>query len=243
MNKDVFHAISMLDDDLIAEAGNAVRRVKKIKLSKIAAIAAAAIMLLGITAFATTIILSSRSGHSYNIPTYNSVPNAEILQRDIGFVPNIPAAFSNGYRFRSGHITQNEDYAEDGSIFEQFKGVSCIYKKGKQEITLHADTALAGIQIKNANKTDTYKGVELQYCAYTNKLVPPGYTMTEQDKADEKSGRLVFSYGNPEVALTHVQLLAWEYNGVNYELNAADSELSFEDFTAMAKEIIDTQQK
>ncbi len=67
--------------------------------------------------------------------------------------------------------------------------------------------------------------------------------MTEQDKADEKSGRLVFSYGNPEVALTHVQLLAWEYNGVNYELNAADSELSFEDFTAMAKEIIDTQQK
>lgn len=95
MNKDVFYAISMLDDDLIAEAGNAVRRVKKIKLSKIAAIAAAAIMLLGITAFATTIILSSRSGHSYNIPTYNSVPNAEILQRDIGLC-RIFQRFSNG---------------------------------------------------------------------------------------------------------------------------------------------------
>lgn len=243
MNKNIFHAISMLDDDLIAQAGNAARKVKRIKLSKIVAAAAAAIMLLGITAFAATIIISSRSGHSYNIPTYSSVPSAETLQRDIGFAPNIPAAFSNGYRFQSGHITQNEDYAEDGSIFEQFKGVSCTYKKGKQQITLHADTALAGIQIKDADKKDTYKGIELQYCAYTNKLVPPEYTMTEQDKADEKSGRLVFSYGNPEVEFTHVQLLAWEHNGVNYEVNAADSELSFEDFTAMAKEIINMQQQ
>ena len=43
--------------------------------------------------------------------------------------------------------------------------------------------------------------------------------------------------------ISEVQLLAWEYNGVNYELNVIDSSMTSEDLIEMAKEIINTQEK
>ena len=70
MSKDVFHAISLIDGDLIKEAENAARKVRRSKFSKMVAVAVVAVMLLGFTAFAATIILSGRGGHSYNIPSY-----------------------------------------------------------------------------------------------------------------------------------------------------------------------------
>ena len=243
MSKDVFHAISLIDGDLIKEAENAARKVRRSKFSKMVAVAVVAVMLLGFTAFATTIILSGRGGHSYNIPSYYAVPDAQTLQSDIGFAPNVVEKFSNGYSFKSGHIVDNEDYAQDGSVFERYKGLACVYAKENQEVHFHADMAIAGVQIKNTDKKEIYKGSELLYCAYTNKLVPPDYKMTEQDKKDEKSGKFVFSWGSPEVKISEVQLLAWEYNGVNYELNVIDSSMTSEDLIEMAKEIINTQEK
>lgn len=239
--RDLFYIISSIDDDLIAEAAHSKRRTRRFRVGRIAAIAAAAALVLCMSAYAATILLSGRSGHSSNIPTYISVPNAQTLRQDIGFVPNIAEKFSNGYGFKSGHISDNEDYGPGGSIYEHYKSLSCVYARDGLEIYLHADQARAGLQLKGAETADTYKGSSLFYYSYTNKIVPPDYQMTEQDKMDEASGRLVFTYGGIETEINRVQGVAWQYAGVNYELIAIDNPLPKEDLTQMAKEIIDIQ--
>ena len=91
--KDLFYIISSIDDDLIAEAAYSKRRTRRFRVGRIAAIAAAAALVLCMSAYAETILLSGRSGHSSNIPTYTSVPDAQTLRQDIGFVPNIAEKF------------------------------------------------------------------------------------------------------------------------------------------------------
>ena len=71
MNRnDIFETISLIDDELIAEASDSVKRVRRIKIRKIIVIAATIIMLLGVTVWAANIILGGRGGHSSNIPSY-----------------------------------------------------------------------------------------------------------------------------------------------------------------------------
>lgn len=239
--KDIFHTIGMINDDLIVQAGNATGRVRHAGLSKVAAIAVAAMMLLGATAFAAVILLSGRGGHSYNIPTYYTVPSQQILTEDVGFGIKIMDRFTNGYCFKAGYIAENEDYGMDGSVVEQYKSLICTYTKDGEELSLHVDQALAGIQLQDAEKAGSYKGSDLLYYSYTNKLVPPDYKMTEQDKKDRQSGKFVFSWGSPEVKINEVQGLAWEQEGTNYELNGINTSITKEQLIQMAKEMIDLQ--
>lgn len=239
--KELFETISMIDDDLISEAGDASKKIKRIRISKIAVIAAALVIVLGITSFAATILLGGRSGHSYNIPSYYSVPDETALLKDIGIAPKIIPAFSSGFTFDSGYIVDNEDYDTEGNVFETYKGLQCKYKKGEYTIELYIDGAIAGIQLKDVEPTAAYKGSSLLYYSYANKLVPPNYKMTEQDKKDKASGKYVFSYGSPDVKITDVQGLAWEYAGLNYELLAVDIPMTKEELAQMAREMIDLQ--
>lgn len=126
--KEIFNVIGMIDDDLTEEAGR-IKRSKKRRALRTAAVAAAAAVILCISAFAANIILTGRSGHSSSIPSYYSAPNPGTLLDDVGFSAVIPDSFSNGYTFKSGHIAENEDYDEDGNLFESYKGLSCVYVK------------------------------------------------------------------------------------------------------------------
>ena len=67
--KDIFETISLIDDELIAEASDSVRRLRHIRIRKIIVLAAAVVMLLSATVLAANIILGSRGGHSSNIPS------------------------------------------------------------------------------------------------------------------------------------------------------------------------------
>ena len=72
--KDIFETVSLIDDDLIAEAADPEMKIRRIKLRRIAILAAAVVMLLSVTVIAANIILGSRGGHSSNIPSYYSHP-------------------------------------------------------------------------------------------------------------------------------------------------------------------------
>lgn len=242
MNKKfLFQAVGGIDNDLIIEAGNAARKVRRIRISKITAFAAALVLLLSLTAWASSVILGSRSIHSSNIPDYYNAPSPKTLQNDIGIAPKIIESFSNGYSFESGVISENEDYDADGSVFESYKGFSCKYKNGGSSIFMHVDAAALGNQMDDNETAAKYKGAEIKYHAYTNKLVPGNYELTEQDRADERSGKYVFSYGSSEVEIIEVQILGWEYNELNYTLCAMDSLITKDGLVQMAKEMIDFQ--
>ena len=51
----------------------------------------------------------------------------------------------------------------------------------------------------------------------------------------------MFSYGNPEIEIRAVQGLAWEQDGLNFELLAIDTNLTKDDLAAMARELISLQ--
>ncbi len=240
-HKTIFHTISQIDGDLVTGAQQAAVCVRQGRRRKALTIAVAVAMLLGLSAAAASVLLGGRGGHSLNIPSYYTVPDTQTLRRDIGIAPHLAETFSNGYQFDSGYIICGEDYGTDGSIMQQYNALNCSYQKGAERVDLYVDAAAAGIARNNAQTAGVYLGSALYYDSYTNKLVPPDYTMTAQDKADEASGKYVFSYGSAEVAYTQVQSLAWEYGGLNWELVAIDNSIPKEELVQMAKEIIDRQ--
>lgn len=239
--KDIFETISLIDDELIAEASDSVRRLRHIRIRKIIVLAAAVVMLLSATVLAANIILGSRSGHSSVIPSYYSIPSKDTMLKDTGIAPSIPESFSSGFVFDSGYIMYNEDFDTEGDSVQEYKGLQFDYKKNEEKITLFIDAAMAGVQVKDPDVTKSYKSSELLYYSYINKLVPPDYKPTAEDQQAERDGSVVLSYGTEKIEMHHVQGIAWEYQGLNYELLAMDIDISEDTLFEMAKEMIDAQ--
>ncbi len=242
MNRnDIFEAISLIDDELIAEASDSARRLRHIRIRKIVVLAAAAVMLLSAAVFAANIILGSRGGHSYNIPSYYSIPSKDTMLKDTGIAPDVPESFSSGFIFESGYIMYNEDFDTEGNPVQEYKGLQFDYTKDSETITLFIDAAIAGVQVKDPEATERYQGSDLIYYSYINKLVPPDYRPTDADKKAEKDGSVILSYGSEKIELNNVQGVAWEYQGLNYELLAINADISEDGLFGMAKEVIDAQ--
>lgn len=242
MNRNnVFNAIAGISDDLIIEAADSAKRARRIRISKAVVLAAAVSTLLGMTVFASSVLVKSRSSSSSNIPDYYDVPSQKQLQRDIGINPHVIEQFSNGYAFKSGHISENEDYGEDGSVVESYKSLYCKYWHGDDCLSLFIDGSMAGIQMESAEMAETYKKSDIKYSAYTNKIVPGNYRLTEQDKEDQASGKYVFSFGSNEIEIHDVQVLGWEYGGLSYSMCVIDSDITKAELIQMAREIIDYQ--
>ena len=239
--KDIFETISLIDNDLIAEASDSVKRVHRIKIRKIIVMAAAVTMLLGATVLAANIILGGRGGHSLNIPSYYTIPSKDTMLKDTGVAPDVPENFSSGFVFDSGYIMYNEDYDTEGNSVQEYKGLQFDYEKDGEKITLFIDAAIADVQVKDPKVIKSYKGSELLYYFYINKAVPPDYRPTTEDQQAERDGNVVLSYGAETIEMHRVQGIAWEYQGLNYELLAMDIDISENTLFEMAKEMIDHQ--
>lgn len=230
-----------ISDDLVLEASGSVKKMQRIRISKVIALAAAVLALFGISVFAASVIVSSRSGHSSNIPDYYSVPTRQTLRRDIGIQLDVIDTFSNGYRFKSGHIMHNQDTDKDGHILEQYKGLNCIYAHDGDDVYLYVDASVSGNQLDDVETAEVYKDCELKYYAYANKIVPGDYVLTEQDKRDKEEGKYVFSYGSDSIELHEAQGLVWECGRLNYSFGVIDNGITKDELIQMAKEVIDHQ--
>lgn len=239
--KDIFETVSLIDDGLIAEAADPAMKIRRINQRRIAVLAAAVVMLLSVTVISANIILGGRGGHSSNIPSYYSIPSKDTILKDTGIAPSIPESFSSGFVFDSGYIMYNEDFDTEGDSVQEYKGLQFDYKKNEEKITLFIDAAMAGVQVKDPDVTKSYKSSELLYYSYINKLVPPDYKPTAEDQQAERDGSVVLSYGTEKIEMHHVQGIAWEYQGLNYELLAMDIDISEDTLFEMAKEMIDAQ--
>ena len=216
------------------------RRHRMFKTKKrIAMLAAAVIMALGITAFAATGVISTWYASSSSRPDYRTLPSAEKVNNDIGYDVKLIEQFSNGYAFKNGSIVKNELADEDNQTVEKFKSVVFRYQKGKDEVEFTQD------QYRSASEpagtlTETVNGVEVFYDSYVNKIVPPNYQLTEEDKRAEENGDLVFSYGSDKVEIISWQNVNWSIGDRHYELfqEVNSHSLSKEEIVEMAREVI-----
>ena len=242
-NKYIYQAISMIDDDLIAEANNTIRVAKTIKLKRILVIAAATVLILGITVIAASIMLGVREGHTSNKPDYFDVPMSNVLQEDIGISVNIVPEYDNGYKFKAGYISELQDYDTEDNLVEKYKGLHCDYENCSNHIWFDIDNGLFAELGENENVIEIYKNSEIRYVAYFNKLVPGDYVPNEQDILNEKSGKYFLSYGADTVKIIEVQILSWTYDGIKYSICTLDNDISSDELVKMAKETIDYQEE
>ena len=89
----------------------------------------------------------------------------------------------------------------------------------------------------------TVNGTNLYYVHYINKLVSDDYELTEQDKKDQISGKVVFSYDDSaaQIEVSQVQSVNWNKDGIQYDLLQIDGKLSAGELADMAREVIDNR--
>lgn len=203
-------------------------------------IALAATMILGTTVFAAGRAFFITS-HGSNIPTYTNMPTMEQVKKDFGFNPKLVKQFDNGYVFENGCTVNNQGFDEQGNPVGKSKELDFTYKKGKDKLNLYMENVMLDERSKKDTVVGTYNNIDLYYHSYTNKLVPPNYKMTEQDKKDELSGKYVFSYGSDKEEISQVQYLNWMQDGVYYSFLAINSNISQDELVKMAKQVINTK--
>ena len=89
----------------------------------------------------------------------------------------------------------------------------------------------------------TINGTNLYYVHYINKVVSDDYELTEQDKKDQASGKVVFSYDDSasQIEVSQVQSVNWNKDGIQYDLLQIDGKLSAGELTDMAREVINNR--
>ncbi len=216
---------------------NKKERINTMSKKKITLIAAAAVMVLGITAFAASGIISSWNSSSSSVSDYTELPTAEQCIKDVGYAPILIEQFENGYTFNDGSIVSNSLEDESGKSVEKFKSFTFRYTKDDNELLLSQEKFNS--EMENYGEIiSSDKGVDIYYNEYTNKLVPPDYELTEEDKKAEANGDLVFSYGSAEVTVQNVKVLSWKVGDLHCSITAIDSPLSSDELVEMAYEII-----
>ena len=204
---------------------------------KISLIAIAATLVLGITVFAASGIVSTWFSSSSSTPDYKSLPTAEQVTKDIGYEPVLIESFENGYTFKDGNIVKNNLKDENGNSVEKFKSVSFDYEKDGDTVIFAQDKVKSKIDI-SGDVVKNVKGTDIYYYDYTNKLVPPDYKLTDDDKKAKENGELIFSYGSSKVEIKEVQSVTWVKDEIQYQLLQIDGKLTSDELVKMAEEIL-----
>ena len=204
---------------------------------KIALIAVAATLVMGITVFAASGIISQWFSSSSSIPDYKTLPTAEQVVKDIGYEAVIIDEFANGYKFDNGSVVDNVLTDDNGKAVEKFKSVTFRYLKDNDEVLFSQDKVNSQVET-SGEVVATVDDVDVYYYSYTNKLVPPDYKMTDEDKKAEETGELVFSYGSSKVEIKEIQSVSWKKDDMSYQLLQIDGKLSADELVEMAKEVI-----
>lgn len=216
------------------------KNVKEIKLmskKKIITIAAAAVMAIGVIAYAASSTITSISSHSYAWDDYKTLPTAERCIKDAGYVPTLIEEFDNGYAFSVGHIAGTEFNGEGGETIEKFKSFHFDYKKGGDKVYFTCEKYSSEMEPKGELAAEE-NGMKIYYNSFVNKFVPADYELTEEDRRAEENGELVFSYGASEVEVMEIVSVKWSNGEMHYDLMQMNGKLSKDELVDMAKEII-----
>ncbi len=232
--------IQAIKQNVSAKLASAYTERKSVTMKakkKILLIAAAAALVLGGTVFAANGIVSNWFSTASSAPDYKSLPTMKQVTRDIGYEPVLVEGFENGYVFKDGHIVRNNLADESGNSVEKFKSVSFDYEKDNDEVIFTQDKFNSEME-PQGDAVKAVNGIDVYYYSYANKTVPADYELTEEDKAAEASGELVFSYGAPDVKIQNVQFVTWVKNGTMCQLLQIDGKLTEDELVKMAEEIL-----
>lgn len=194
---------------------------------------AAALACVG-TAFAAS---AFTSWGSFPAERFDSLPAASVMEAEIGYAPVLIERFENGYSYKTGYVVDNELSAEDSGAVERFRSASLVYEREGESVWFSQEKYPGELEI-HGEVLGVFDGVEVYFFGYMNKVVPEDYEMSEEDKAAEASGELVFSWGSDSVRLIEISSVQWKIGEINYNLLQMGGPLSPEELVSMAAEAI-----
>lgn len=211
------------------------RRINTVRSKRIIAVIAIAAALACVgTAFATA---GLRGWQSYPQTEYETIPSVEAVSEDIGYEPVIIEEFENGFVYATGYAVDNDITDESGAVEDSFKSTSFTYERNGEEVWFSQEKYDWGTEPRG-ELIASVDGIDIYNTGYMNKIVPADYQMTDEDKAAEESGELVFSWGSDQVMVMEIKSVQWMDEGINYMLMQMGGTLTIEELTDMAKEAI-----
>ena len=133
--------------------------------------------------------------------------------------------------------TENTIFGEDDAVLETFRSVDFEYEKNGDRVYLSQERFTAQTE-EYGDVIGSEGGVDIRYFSYNNRIAAPDYEPTEEERAAESAGELVFSYGDAAEGTSVVQSVHWTVNGLQCSLMQIDGRLSPEELAAMAVELI-----
>lgn len=207
-----------------------------IKITRGLLIACLVVVLTTAACFAAVKIVSYTSQSTNN--TFTAFPSEKEVKKEAGFLPKYAKDLTGGYVFYRGGVGTETGEAEDGSEAFTAKTATFSYKKGDSTVSLLVADAVSPDSGEGGEALKITPEIEGKYYSSMYKFVPEDYVMTDEDKADEASGKYIFSYGSDEVEINHIQQMTWEENGMSYTLINSDGALDKTTLTDMAAQII-----
>lgn len=218
------------------DMGGNYMNIKATKKSRGILIACLILVFTTITCFAAVKIVGY-TGHSTN-NTFKAFPSENEVRKEAGFVPKYVSELTGEYEFYRGGVGETTADGEDGSEVMTIKTVSFTYMNEDSTVELSVKDGIFPDFEEGGETVKITDAIEGKYYSEMYKFVPEDYVMTEQDKADEESGKCTFSYGSDKVEINHMQQITWEENGMSYALINSDDKVDKTILSNMATEIV-----
>lgn len=220
---------------------NPMNRISNLRRVKPVVIAALVLILSAATCFAATKITSLVSTST---DAFDKFPTAGQVEKVVDYVPDYVEEFSNGFYFESASVNNTAALDADENKVNESKGMTFFYTienaQKSQLMTLSTDPEGPGMTGGPGPNEEVIKEgkLDLFYSQVTMKLVPEGYTPTEEEQQQIEKGTLWVSYGSDEIEISKLQYVSWTKDGIIYNLMDKGFELGRDEILAMAREVL-----
>lgn len=219
------------------EAGN----MKHLSAKKLVIGVAVGCLLISGGAFAAGKVVSY-SSHSYATNESRSYSEMDKQEKKLGYEVDSVEQFANGYQFEKMLVGDQVGRDEDGNQVGSFKFMNITYQRGTEPtVSLYIDKPLESVIGMGADASRVCGDTTLYYNSATYKFVPANYELTAEDKMNQEKDNYFISYGSSEVEIQKNATVAWQKNGVSYQLLGFDLNLSAEEMFDMAEEVMGTK--
>lgn len=213
-------------------------KIMKFNKKKAIAVAAVACMLCGTTVFAAGKIASYRS---WSNPQNEISSYSEAVSKsdELGSSLVIPQMFSNGYAFDAANTMGMEGLDENGNVMVKGTDFTARYiKDSVPDIHMFINTAYETGDESYAVDSKLVGDITVYFNQATYKFVPEGYEFTDEDNQNIDDPHYEITFGSEKVEIQNYTGISFEKDGKYYSMFAWDSDMSADEWYAMAEELL-----
>lgn len=214
---------------------------KRMHFKKFIAAAACVCLLVPAGIYAGGKVSSYTSGtNSADYKTSADWKDLDAMEKKAGIETDAVEGFSNGYRYTELSTVPFNAFDDAGNkMFGEIE-LEVTYQNAEGNI-LNCNMNRADERMEDdrtPDQTAEYGGITVNYYQETYKFVPADYEETDDDRALEAAGGYYISYGNDKVEVEESSSVRWEKDGVSYNIQGFDTDLTPAEMFSMAGEMI-----